>query len=238
MTSLPDLVLTCVSCNEPCAPQSFVAACEHAYCNVCLTSYVESGLQTIGAFPPQCCSVPITLQLSRTHLTPQIIERYEAKQAEIAAVCSLLCAEPGCRIIIPKEKIIENVGLCPGCNRGTCANILGAENPGARRAIYERRTIFRADKALDRYHKHLKQTWGAPDPRPREEQLAEVREAIENGCDHGYWTRVETRGHCKMCKYVGRRFIFQCINCDLTSCWACHTDEPPEYRRVLDETEV
>lgn len=117
-------------------------------------------------------------------------------------------------------------------------DILGAENPGARRAIYERRTIFRTDKALDRYHKHLKQTWGAPNPRPREEQLAEVREAIENGCDHGYWTRVETRGHCKMCKYVGWRFIFQCINCDLTSCWACHTDEPPEYRRVLDETEV
>lgn len=86
MTSLPELVLTCVSCNEPCAPQSFVAACEHAYCNVCITSYVESGLQPIGVFPPQCCSVPITLQLSRTHLTPQIIERYEAKQAEIAAV--------------------------------------------------------------------------------------------------------------------------------------------------------
>ncbi len=59
-----------------------------------------------------------------------LIERYEAKQAEIAAACSLLCAEPGCRIIISKEKTIQKVGLCPGCNRGTCAKCRTAQHEG------------------------------------------------------------------------------------------------------------
>lgn len=100
---------------------------------------------------------------------------------------------------------------------------------------YRRRTVFRAERAVERYTKHLMQTWGRPDPRSREAQIQEVRHEVENGCDHGYWRLVQvTRkapGHCKLCKYVGNRFIYQCLFCPLTSCWACHTDAPPEYRR-------
>lgn len=103
--------------------------------------------------------------------------------------------------------------------------------------FFRRRTIFRADRSLARYEKHLRQTWGKPDERPREDQLDEVRAAIETGCDHGYWRRVQAvskkhPGHCQLCKYVGWKFIFQCENCPLTSCWACHTDGPPEILLV------
>lgn len=108
--------------------------------------------------------------------------------------------------------------------------------------VYRRRTMFRAERAVERYHKHLQQTWGRPDPRSREEQIQEVRNAIENGCDHGYWLRIETSkkepGHCKLCKYVGHRRIYRCVNCPLTSCWACHTDAPPEYRREEVQVQV
>ena len=104
---------------------------------------------------------------------------------------------------------------------------------------YRLRTIFRAERAVERHNKFLWQTWGKRDPRPREEQIQEVREEVENGCDHGYWDQVpmtkEKPGHCKLCKYVGRKYIFQCLFCPLTSCWACHTDEPPEYRRVEED---
>ena len=106
---------------------------------------------------------------------------------------------------------------------------------------YRRRTVFRAERAVERYNNFLWQTWGRRDPRSREEQIREVRHEVENGCDHGYWLRVgvtrQEPGHCKLCKYVGRRFIYQCLFCPLTSCWICHTEEPPEYRRVEEEDE-
>ena len=101
---------------------------------------------------------------------------------------------------------------------------------------YRRRTVFRAERAVERYNNVLWQTWGRRDPRSREEQIREVRHEVENGCDHGYWHRVRVTkqepGHCKLCKYVGHRYIYQCLFCPLTSCWSCHTDEPPEFRRV------
>ena len=51
---------------------------------------------------------------------------------------------------------------------------------------YCRRTVFRAERAVERYAKHLRQTWGRPDPRSRKRQIQEVRSDVENGCDHGY----------------------------------------------------
>ena len=104
---------------------------------------------------------------------------------------------------------------------------------------FRRRTEFRAERAVERYTKHLLQTWGRPDPRSFEDQVQEVRNALENGCDHNYWHRVQmTRdepGHCKLCKYVGHKHIYKCIFCPLTSCWTCHTDAPPECRREQRE---
>lgn len=116
-----------------------------------------------------------------------------------------------------------------------CPHFQIEQDAGYRPPRYRRRTVFRAERAIERYAKHLRQTWGRPDPRSLEEQIQEVREAVENGCDHGYWNLVlmsrKEPGHCKLCKYVGHKFIFRCHSCPLTSCWACHTDEPPEYRR-------
>ena len=105
------------------------------------------------------------------------------------------------------------------------------------RVLFRRRTILRAERSLARYEKHPRQTWEKPDERPREEQLDEVRAAIETRYDHGYWRRVQTVSkkhprHCQLCKYVGWKFISPCENCPLASCWACHTDGPPEILLV------
>ena len=104
---------------------------------------------------------------------------------------------------------------------------------------YRRRTVFRAERAVERYNNFLWQTWGKRDPRSHEEQIREVRHEVENGCDHGYWRQIkmtrEEPGHCKLCKYVGRKYIFQCLFCPLTSCWNCHTDEPPRWYRRVEE---
>ena len=80
---------------------------------------------------------------------------------------------------------------------------------------YRRRTIFRAERAVERYNKTLRQMWGRSDPRSREEQIEEVRAEVEDGCDYGYWHLIPmTRnkpGHCRLCKYVGHSYIYQCV---------------------------
>ena len=115
----------------------------------------------------------------------------------------------------------------------------GAAAGNVRVPRYRRRTIFRAERAVERYNKFLWQTWGRRDPRSREEQIREVRHEVENGCDHGYWRRdemtIQRPGHCKLCKYVGHKYILQCLFCPLTSCYNCHTDAPPAYRRVEED---
>ena len=130
MTSIAGRELTCTSCDEKCGTKSLLTVCSYVYCNECLISYVDSSLQPGQHFPPHCCSIPITLQHCKEHLSPELVQRYEAKQAHIAASCSLLCAEPGCRIIIPEEKIVKDIGNCPGCNRNTCIRCRTAEHAG------------------------------------------------------------------------------------------------------------
>jgi hypothetical protein len=43
------------------------------------------------------------------------MKRFEEKQIEIAAASSLLYAEPGCRVIICENNIVEGLGHYPAC---------------------------------------------------------------------------------------------------------------------------
>lgn len=130
MTNPSDPDLACVSCNEPCTLRPFIAACKHAYCIGCLTPYVEGSLKPGETFPPQCCRIPFTLRILRDHLPQQTIACYESKQAEIATLSSLLCSEPGCRIIIPEDHIVNDLGNCPGCNRNTYSKCRTTQHDG------------------------------------------------------------------------------------------------------------
>lgn len=112
--------LTCISCDDESDTIAFNAPCKHHYCDDCLASYVESALEPDGIFPPLCCNLPITLQSARAHLCHDLIKRYEEKHAEIVAVCSLLCAQPGCCVVIPPEKVVGGLGHCLACNNNTC----------------------------------------------------------------------------------------------------------------------
>ena len=81
-------------------------------------------------FHRSAARVPFTLKILRASLPPKLVTDYEAKQAKIAAACSLLCAEPGCRVIIPEDKIVDDVGHCPACNRNTCVKYRTAQHEG------------------------------------------------------------------------------------------------------------
>lgn len=118
--STPKQSLTCISCGDDNDSISFTASCKHSYCDGCLATYVKTALEPDGIFPPQCCKLPIPLKLARGYLHHDLIKRYEEKQAEIVAASSLLCAQSGCRVVIPPEEIVEGLGHCLACNNYTC----------------------------------------------------------------------------------------------------------------------
>lgn len=111
---------TCTSCGDENDTTCFNAPCKHSYCDDCLASYMKSALEPDGTFPPQCCNLPITLQLARAHLHHDLVKRYEEKHAEIVAACPLLCAQPGCCVVISLEKVVEDLAYCLACNNYTC----------------------------------------------------------------------------------------------------------------------
>lgn len=120
----------CTACQEECRPESFIAACQDTYCNDCLVSYVNSALEPGGTFPPICCDRPLTLQLLETYIPSELLYRYQAKQASIKEACSLICAEPGCCLIIEEKDIDEDVGHCLTCKRYTCRKCRNAQHRG------------------------------------------------------------------------------------------------------------
>lgn len=113
--------LTCTSCDDENDTISFTAPCRHSYCDDCLASYVKSALEPVGVFPPVCCNLPITLQSARAHLPHDLAKRYQDKHLAILTSCSLLCAQSGCCVVIPPEKIVDGLGHCSACNNHTCA---------------------------------------------------------------------------------------------------------------------
>ena len=112
--------LTCISWDDDNEAASFTAPCKHSYCDDCLVSYVKSSLEPGGVFPPVCCNLPITLQSARSHLHHDLIKRYQDKHSAILASCSLLCAQSGCCVIIPPERIVNGLGHCSAYNNHTC----------------------------------------------------------------------------------------------------------------------
>lgn len=110
----------CTSCGDEEDGTWFTAQCKHSYCDECLPSYVKSALEPAGTFPPICCNLPIKLHSARAHLPHDMVKRWERKHAEILAACSLICAQPGCCVVIPPEKTVEGLGHCLACNNYTC----------------------------------------------------------------------------------------------------------------------
>ena len=65
-----------------------------------------------------------------------------------------------------------------------------------------------------------------PDPRPREQQLAELQERLQVDCDHNnfaYESRTPSvPGRCEICEYRGWNYILRCDGCQFTACRWCH----------------
>ena len=67
----------------------------------------------------------------------------------------------------------------------------------------------------------------APDPRPREEQQAELQQRLQVDCDHNNFLyeggkTSENPGICQVCDYEGWKYILRCDKCRFTACERCH----------------
>ena len=118
--SIPQQKLSCISCSDEVEAVSYIAPCNHSYCDECLASYVKFALEPAGTFPPACCNLPITLQLAQAHLHRDLIKGWQKKQMEILESCSLVCAKSGCCVVILPEKVVDDLGHCSACNNVTC----------------------------------------------------------------------------------------------------------------------
>ncbi|KAL8719937.1 MAG: hypothetical protein Q9181_007991 [Wetmoreana brouardii] len=128
----------CVSCGEQDTGQDFAdVACDHVYCRECLIAYCEASIGLTCTFPPQCCGLPMTLDVIQTHVPLDLSRRFTEYQDEMAGACLNLCAETTCKTLIPEGEIEGSKGHCIACNRLTCIKCKSPWHPGLPCAIDE-----------------------------------------------------------------------------------------------------
>ena len=120
---IPPAASTCTGCADDGPHKEMIhTKCGHSYCFGCTKQYVQVSLRPDSTFPPSCCDLPLTLAMIKDHVSPDVIRQYIAKQDEIANACSLRCAQPSCKTMIPQDKIENSKGICPTCHNHTCRN--------------------------------------------------------------------------------------------------------------------
>lgn len=113
-------VKICIACRET-SLELVRVHCGHLYCMVCLAAYVEASLTpTDSEFPPVCCKLPITPDIIKNSVLPDLFKRYTERKGQEFARCALYCAEQGCAVAIEQANIADNKGHCVACNRDTC----------------------------------------------------------------------------------------------------------------------
>ena len=87
-SDLPPTSNTCISCADDGPSKDMVhTTCAHSYCLKCTTQYVEISLRPDSTFPLSCCDLPLTLAMIENHVSLDVMQRYTAKQDEIANAC-------------------------------------------------------------------------------------------------------------------------------------------------------
>lgn len=111
----------CASCGDHINIVNLVkASCEHYYCSDCFGQFVEASLRTHDGFPPKCCKIPIAFITIAGNVSPAVLSRYSARQAEIKSATALYCGVQGCGVRIESDRIKGVRATCVACWRDTC----------------------------------------------------------------------------------------------------------------------
>ena len=103
--------------------------CAHGYCRACVIHMFEAAIADESSFPPRCCE-EITVAVARDFLSPELVQRYEAKAFEFSTPNRTYCSTPTCSTFIPPNQIRIDVGTCPRCRHQTCTICKAASHTG------------------------------------------------------------------------------------------------------------
>ena len=118
---------SCAGCRDDLPRETMMQLpCEHSYCKECSTGYVEVALRLDSQFPPSCCDLPITLAMLEGHIPSDLAEKYQEKQSEITAACTVMCATSWCGHAIHSQNFQMVQVRCPACCLDTCRECAGS----------------------------------------------------------------------------------------------------------------
>ena len=118
---------SCAGCGDGLPRETMMQLpCEHSYCKECSTEYVEVALRLDSQFPPSCCDVPITLAMLEGHISSGLSDKYQERQSEITAACTVTCATSWCGHAIHSQNFQMVQVRCPACCLETCRECAGS----------------------------------------------------------------------------------------------------------------
>ena len=70
----------CFACGQATSSKELIkVSCSHRFCKTCLAAYLKTALQPGATFPPQCCRLPITIDLLRLYMSPELSGKHTEK---------------------------------------------------------------------------------------------------------------------------------------------------------------
>lgn len=121
----------CISCREETNFANVVRVpCHHEYCHSCIEDLFKASMTDETLFPPKCCRQPISMDIARIFLKPEIVQQYEKKKLEFETPNKTYCYNPECAIFIPTAHVVGETATCPECDSITCTSCKARAHTG------------------------------------------------------------------------------------------------------------
>jgi E3 ubiquitin-protein ligase RNF144 len=121
----------CCACMEMRLKKHTVTlACGHEYCRICHVSLFRNAIADPTLFPPQCCGVPLPLDMSLPLLPGDLVKKFDLKAEELATPNPTHCSNADCAEFIRSQEIEGDVGTCPFCGEETCVQCKSKSHEG------------------------------------------------------------------------------------------------------------
>ncbi|PHH87705.1 hypothetical protein CDD83_8521 [Cordyceps sp. RAO-2017] len=79
-------------------------------------------------FPARCCNEAIPVDDHLDILSPELVERYRARDEEHRSTNRVYCHVPTCSTFCSGKAIREHIATCPKCGRKTCVKCKAAQH--------------------------------------------------------------------------------------------------------------
>ncbi|OCH93921.1 hypothetical protein OBBRIDRAFT_701325, partial [Obba rivulosa] len=122
----------CVICMDAIIDVDIGTPCGHHYDKGCILDLFESATKDESLFPPRCCKRQIPLSSVQTHMSADLLQRFNDKSKEFSTLKRVYCANPVCSHFLGPQQdstaswsffsSVPTTKACPaaGCITTTC----------------------------------------------------------------------------------------------------------------------